>query len=276
MFSKRTALVSLGLLLLFSAQAVGGRKFGGVSTDQGDTQYTRNHPQQSWMIYAKLNGSGGSGFGRMFMKQTSGGTADYNLNHDNSGAKYSFTRNWSTTNGTWNVTAPATGIWVVVIVVYDSGSTSNNPIVYFNGKSQTVGGCSPCPSGTVTDNSGQIRVGNKQGADGNWNGDLGHFAMWNRLLTPGEAFALGAQRRDPREPGLRNKLLLYNPMKGGRGPGIEKDLIYPKPMLLTGTVGVDEPKPGNFDSSLLRRRRRGKTPAAGGGSTIIQQRRRRG
>ena len=75
---------------------------------------------QQQSIFAKL--AGASGFGAFTL---GGGT-------------FRFDRNWSTSTGKW-VTTACFGLSLQhVVITYDGGATTNDPIIYFNGASQTI------------------------------------------------------------------------------------------------------------------------------------------
>lgn len=102
--------------------------------------------------------------------------------------------NWSTSNGRWSIDVPDTN-WHNYVITYDAGSTSNDPIWYKDGSSQTVTD-RVTPSGTRTTTSrDKITLGANSdfyGPNGEyWLGKSGEFAIWDRVLTASEASIIG-------------------------------------------------------------------------------------
>src|SRR3990167_8721388 len=73
------------------------------------------------------------------------------------------TRDFTTTNGEWRIDGIAVGGWHNITFTYDGGAEANNPIVYFDGVSQSVT-TQVTPVGTVVNASDEIILGNR--ADG--------------------------------------------------------------------------------------------------------------
>lgn len=265
----RKILFSLLALSLLCPVMLAARRFGGVSTDNIDTGYTLNFTKSSWLIWVIRRGAGPGGAGRAFTKQSSGGAVEYTV-YTGGAANYSLDRDFSTTDGSWRfTTAPATDtLWHSLIITYDSGSVSNVPVMYYDGISQSIT-TTTTPVGSASNNSGNIRLGNKDGNNDAWDGDLANFAFWrDRLLTKAEAFQLGALRLSPLN--FQLKLVMYNPISGAQLK-YEKDLVYHVrtptgniAAIVTGTVGSLDPKVRSFISD-----RRGRLRRTVGGSSKV-------
>jgi len=82
-----------------------------------------------------------------------------------------------------NVTAPSTGAWTHISMVYDgSGSANADRLkVYFNGVAQTLsyGGTIPATTGTYSTSY----IGSRGDGTNEYNGFLDEFAIWNTALS---------------------------------------------------------------------------------------------
>jgi hypothetical protein len=106
---------------------------------------------------------------------------------------YRFFRNWSTTDGQWSIAQPAQDTWSHFLVTYDSGSTTNDPVMYLDGVSQTVTQIAN-PAGTIVNSAARWMLGNHRPDTSlgiHWRGMLAEFAIWNRILSASEIAALG-------------------------------------------------------------------------------------
>lgn len=100
-------------------------------------------------------------------------------------------QNFSTNAGTWTCPAPTINEWHVVTMTFDGGSSSNNPLMYVDGVSQTVTE-TIAPSGTINANNVSVTIGQRFGGSGNkYDGYAAEMAMWNRILTADEIAGLG-------------------------------------------------------------------------------------
>lgn len=164
------------------------RNFTGAASDKVATTLGSNSNLRSYSLWTFRSGDGGGNLGRMFQKGTSSSTVNFN-NNAGSGS-YDFNRSW-TVAGVWGIARPSANAWHHFLITYDSSSTSNQPVIYLNGVSQTVN-IGTTPSGTRTDNAEVYNVGNRgDNNNRNWGGDLAEFAVWDRILTAAEAAALG-------------------------------------------------------------------------------------
>jgi len=142
-----------------------------------------------WVRYLK-NGTGGSGFGRIFEKP---GPSNKEITLSiSSTTKLFIERDFSGTNGVWEFDDPqanTVGLWADVFFTYDDSSTSNNPLVWVNGRPVTVTR-STAPTGTAVNTSGACYIGNWSAGTRNWDGIISKFAMWSVALGYGDAKAL--------------------------------------------------------------------------------------
>lgn len=100
--------------------------------------------------------------------------------------KMYFQRTWSTGGGVWSITKPSADTWHNIVVTYDGSSSSNDPLIYVDGSSQTVTE-ETAPTGSIdnSDTSAYL-LGNRDAFDRNWNGRLAEFSFWDRVLVAGE------------------------------------------------------------------------------------------
>lgn len=184
---KILAGILLALLCAHDAVIQAARTFGGVSTDKiALSGYTTNHTDTTWAIWTYRTGNGGGGFGRSFMKDSAGST---DVSVFTTSTNYGMNRVFSTTNGEWQFTRPSASVWHHFAITYNSSSTSNVPIFYIDGASQTVIPVTT-PVGTASNNANAYKIGNKANDDGNWAGRLAEFAIWDVILTANEVSAL--------------------------------------------------------------------------------------
>ena len=188
------------------ARGIGATQ-GVGTTDSIELQYATNATVRSYSVWTNRRADDIDG-GRIFDKRVSG--AENELLFFNQGdTTYHFIRVWSTTRGHWHVTAPGTGSWVHVLVTYDGGATTNDPIIYHDAVSQSVTE-DDTPDGTISTNADNYVLGNRKNDDArHFDGDLAEFAIWDRILSQAEATAL-AKGASPLF--LSQSLVSYTPM----------------------------------------------------------------
>ena len=171
----------------------------GDAGDNALTTLTTHNVTRSYSIWTYRTGNGGGGFGRMFEKRTVSAAVE-NLANDNDGIAndgYGYQRIWSTGNALWFMPVPSANVWHNVIVTYDGGATTNDPVMYLDGVSQSITE-DTAPSGTINTTTDAYVIGNRNtGTDRTWAGDLCEFAVWNRILTAAEASSIGARAFSP-------------------------------------------------------------------------------
>jgi hypothetical protein len=167
-----------------------GSTFGVGATDIIDTNFADNHTQMSWSLLAYRNGSGGAAFGRLFDRAHASGVGGRIFFYDGNGVSdYVLQVDWTGSRGQWLCTAPVTGSWHSVVITYDGSSTSNDPIIYLNGVSQSLTEV-VTPVGSIETGTEDYYVGNRADGARGWDGMLAEFAHWNRVLSAGEVAGL--------------------------------------------------------------------------------------
>jgi len=96
---------------------------------------------------------------------------------------------WSTTGGAWEIANPSTGTWHHLLVTYDGGATTNDPVIYIDGVSQSITE-QATPAGTLNSASETLNIGNRSDSTRAWNGAIAEYGRWERILNAGEISAL--------------------------------------------------------------------------------------
>lgn len=97
-------------------------------------------------------------------------------------------------DGNWSTPMSGLGAWQSIAATYDFGSVANVPVMYLNGVSGAVTTVSS-PTVAFDADGGTLYVGNNSLTTNTFNGTLGHFTMWKRILTAAEI--LDVHRRGP-------------------------------------------------------------------------------
>ncbi len=177
------------------------------------------------------NGLGGLNTGRLLNKE---GVADAEFvwRTSNTGAAMRFTRQW-TGNGIWEINnseAVASGKWIHYVLVYAGSATTDDPVIYINGRLASGSFSSKtAPTGSIVSGSGSLDIGNSAASNREWDGLAGDQALWSGvLLTQAEARALyqGASPLDIRPQYLMEVISLRS--------GVPVSLIRTQP-ITTGT-----------------------------------------
>lgn len=140
-----------------------------------------------------------------------------------------FAVNASSQVATSGTTAMVIGQWHHVAGVYDGSDIR----VYLDGAEEN----STALTGNISSNTAPVRIGMGSGAVGEepMDGDLGHCAIWDRALTPGEIKSL-SEGISPLQ--IRSNLLFYAPLNG-QDP--EYDVIGGLDLTVTGATKAEEP-----------------------------------
>jgi C4-type Zn-finger protein len=132
-----------------------------------DNLFANGGTASAWIYPA---GWGESSYGRIVDKTTDTlGANGWGFIVNNGGTvlrKLTFYRGWSIERGFWYTPQDSISLdqWQHVVVTYNEDSTSNNPIIYINGVSQTLQ-WDDLPQGTVSPDSDQsLHIGNFAGA----------------------------------------------------------------------------------------------------------------
>jgi len=183
--------------------------------------------------------SGGeSGYGRLAQKGPNTAPNRYwRIENDNEGAGWGmiFVAEWSSAQGAWSIAYPDTA-WHHHLITYDATSTANNPLWYLDGASQSVTE-RITPSGTLATDNNEFNIGSSTTRSLTWDGSIAEFAIWNRILTPGEAKGLGAGFSPVYYP---NGLVFYCPIFGNNSP--EPELMKGTGAVVLGAAKVAHPR----------------------------------
>jgi hypothetical protein len=229
---------------------------GVATTDRIASAYTAQAVTRSWAIWTYRAGSGGTNIGRIFEKRTGATESEWlAVNSTN----YRFKRNRATTDGIWDTAMPSLNAWHHVGISYDSSSTSNDPVAYIDGSSQSVTEITGPPAGAVTDNADPYILGNRPADDACWDGMLAEFAIWDAILTGGEfaALASGLSPLFVRPAVLVEYMPLIGPITSYMVGGAT----------VTGTA--IQPHPRSYYPPMRRRRSYVAAAAAGGRPVLV-------
>lgn len=175
-------------------------------------------------------GNGESNVGRIMSK-----VSDWQLRYDT--GNYLLEAAMFTTAGNWTVTAPSTNAWTHVVVVYDGNSASNDPVIYFNGASQSVTESQPPVTAVgVATNSLTWGASSTAGA-GVWAGRLADCFWYNRLLSNNEVKQI--MHFGPKS--LTNGLIGYWPLGNFAGLNLTTNSLAGTETLGTGSHNGDGP-----------------------------------
>lgn len=208
----------LTLLLLFlsvflcAPPSYAGRDFNATTSKIEVTSYTALNALDTLTIclWAYRRTLGESNAGR-FVEKTSGFILSTQT------LMNFFANRWSTTNGQWTVSHPTANAWHHICVTYDYGSTTNDPIFYVDGVSQTVSEVS-APVGTLDGDTDLLVIGNRTDSARTFDGYLAELYIWNVILTATEISTLSKNANPAMiRPG---NIVLGMPLHGQHSPEI--------------------------------------------------------
>ena len=185
-----------------------GSTYGAGTTDAVTPNASIANPTTAvtYSFWFWRNGAGGGSSGAVL--RSSVGTGIIFTTTTTLGFNYPF----SSVNGVWAVNLPSNSAWHHMAISYDPTSTSNTPLIYIDGVSQSRSSSSQ-PAGTVTTTANLI-IGNNTSTGGirGWDGMLADFVWWSGILTANEVGALahGASPLEVRPTAL----LYYFPLSG--------------------------------------------------------------
>lgn len=182
----------------------------------------------SFSVHLQRQSGGEGNYGRIFQIETGAAGQQKVWGNDNGDVGWGmfFQDNRVTTDGIWSHAYPTNDVWTQYVLTYDNTSTSNDPIVYKDGTSVTVTERAT-PNGAEVTGDSVLIVGNRSNTQRTWDGYLAEFGIWNRILSAGEAAALGKGYSPLFFP---RGLVMYIPMIGKNAN--EGDLM-------TGTIGTN-------------------------------------
>ena len=148
----------------------------------------------SFSMWFNPDSDGEGSQGRILHKRadTSSGWLLDGRNEAGGNLRLLFLRDFSTTDGGWQtaVNIPI-NTWTHVVVTYDEGLTTNNPIMYVNGVQLTVGsGLTELvtPVGSAVSDAAQVlTIGNRPNGERTYDGTIDEVIFLDRILTSDEA-----------------------------------------------------------------------------------------
>lgn len=184
-----------------------GRLFSGAATDKIQTTGTYTWPAlNTFAAWVYRTGAGGGNLGVVCHK------ANAATRVFNDATTLRFLADWSGTDGEWSCPIHANDAWTHLAVTYDSGATTNDPLIYINGASQTVTEAS-APTTAYNTAASALTIGNNGASNNrNYGGRLCEVAHYNVILSAAEILALASKVRPIRV--RREALLRYLPVFG--------------------------------------------------------------
>ncbi|MBI3418622.1 MAG: LamG domain-containing protein [Proteobacteria bacterium] len=192
-----------------------GTTFGTNANDRitGGTSVTKG-TTLSIAAWVWRNGAGGGNVGTIFAVSDSVFTVPY-VDLYTTSTTTRFEIGWSTSTGAtaaWTCPVLSNSVWHHLALTYDGGSTSNAPVMYIDGTSQTVTTVKAA-SGSLSAVTQPLCIGGVSGGTYGWDGKIAEGAFWNStILTANEvkALSLGAAPFRVRP----DALTLYCPLWG--------------------------------------------------------------
>ena len=125
-----------------------------AATDLSQISYSFHYIKDAFSgVYREIFWSGGSW------------AATYHTFVQHDSANYmAFVANWTTAEARWSIPNPTDGVWVNDVWTYDFGATTNDPVGYRNGVSQTVTErVAPAGTADYAKDDGQLRLDGEDG-----------------------------------------------------------------------------------------------------------------
>ncbi|MBI4174141.1 MAG: hypothetical protein HY517_00725, partial [Candidatus Aenigmarchaeota archaeon] len=139
--------------------------------------------------WIKPNNGGEGNYGRIYDK---GGNKSFFVSNASGEANtLQFIQDFSTAQGRWRTPVNSITLngWNHIAVTFDDSSSSNDPVFYINGVSQTVTEAAT-PSGTRSlDGAANAIVGNLKDGTRTFDGTIDEIKIFNRSLTANEIYA---------------------------------------------------------------------------------------
>lgn len=157
-----------------SGQVDGAANFASL-TDHILTDLGTNAAQRTYTVWAKREGEGGGGHGRIFIKGTTVSRDGLYVESVLEADTYNFVSSHNGTIGEWTFPKPSIDVFHYIVVQYDNSSLINDPVVYVDKIQQTVTR-QVAPTGSPDTASEVYVIGNRAtNLDRNWDGDIDEF-----------------------------------------------------------------------------------------------------
>lgn len=204
---------------------------GGANTNNIAFANFASHTQRT--VFVKFNVTALDTTARRFHEWNSGTLIDSSLITD---TVIQYNAGWDSTSGSWTIATTTTGAWHDLVITYNGGATTNDPVFYLDGATPAVTEIAT-PVGNLQTGNQTLFIGNRQDGTRCFNGLEAEYARWNRILSAGE-IALLSKGYAPRF--IRSGLVLYSPLIGRASP--EPDLFGGKTGTVTGAVAANHPR----------------------------------
>ena len=192
-----------------------GSTVGTGGTDSLELPFSANSIQRTYLVFCEIRGAGGGANGRLFDKRT---TTPQNELMFTNGSQMRYGRSFTGGTGEWFCTAPTNRVFAFALT-YDSSSVSNVPKMYVDGVSQSVSTFATPTTGPALVTSEPYVLGNIKTVNSrNWDGLIGGFFVWDRLLSDEE---IAQASRNPWQLLARPHRMLWAPAEAGGPAPIE-------------------------------------------------------
>ena len=181
-------LLLLAVLLLTPAPLLAqGRTFDGTNDNliaPDNSASGLDTAQRSWSFWLTAPAPA-VGSDAIFAAVTAaGGTEIHGIDVEppaSAGLRLMFYQTFSTATGVWASTDVSASTRHHVLVTYDRGATTNDPVIYVDGTSLTLNEDST-PSGTTTTGDDTFKMGEYTGGSGDFTGTVQYLAVYSGLF----------------------------------------------------------------------------------------------
>jgi hypothetical protein len=166
-----------------------GSTHGVGTTDIITTPLSANSIYRTYIHDVLISGPGGNSVGRVWDKDLGSEFCYYNA----ASSALAYSRTFGGGQGIWRTAtnSATSGNRYVFAITFDSSSAANNPLMYLNGQPVAVTEDGDPVSGSTTDNSDPITIGNRiSDSARNWDGRIRRMYVFNSILTAGEILEL--------------------------------------------------------------------------------------
>ncbi|KKM19018.1 hypothetical protein LCGC14_1659880 [marine sediment metagenome] len=132
------------------------------------------------VVWMKADSDGEGNLGQMLDK------VNWLLRMDSADTAALFECSWAGDDGQWSFTINGS-VFEMIAVTYDSGLTTNDPIIYVNGESVTISEDStPTGANRTSDAAENLSIGNNAGTTATFDGRLDNIMLFDSILSASE------------------------------------------------------------------------------------------
>ena len=132
------------------------------------------------VVWMRADSDGEGNLARMLDK------VNWRLAMDSADTAAAFRCIWPGAVGVWSFTVNGS-VFEMIAITYDSGLTTNDPIIYVNGESVTISEDStPAGANRTSDAAENLSIGNSGGTDKTFDGKLDNIMLFDSILSASE------------------------------------------------------------------------------------------